>query len=236
VQAGETGRFALVSETGKMYRLGRQRAAFITAHVAAGDINEIVRRVEKVLSGVKLPQGYAFDVGKELVEQADRFNELWLTFGLCIALIYLVLGILTESFVWPIIVLAVVPVSVTVPIIILRLAGQRLVVSVLIGLIALSGMAVNNSILIVEAYRSRGLPGPAGVRQAVLSRLGALSATTGSSTLGLLPLLFAAGEGAAFMRSLAFVTLFGMLGSYAATLFIIPALISIGPGSGRVRR
>ena len=109
----------------------------------------------------------------------------------------------------------------------MRVAGQRLVVPVLIGLIVLSGMAVNNSILIVDAYRSRRARGPRAVADAVLSRLSALTATSGATVLGHLPLLFAAGAGAAFMRSLAFVIIWGIVGSYAATVLLIPALIGL---------
>jgi len=109
----------------------------------------------------------------------------------------------------------------------MRLAGQRLVVPVLIGLIVLSGMAVNNSILIVDAFKARGNRGAGGVTRAVMSRLSALTATSGATVLGHLPLLFASGEGAAFMRSLAFVIIWGIVGSYAATVFLIPALVSL---------
>jgi HAE1 family hydrophobic/amphiphilic exporter-1 len=184
---------------------------------------------------VPLGPGYAFDVGRDLVEQAGRFQALWLTFALCILLVYLVLGILTESFVWPWVILAVLPASTTLPLIIMRLSGQRLVVPVLIGLIVLSGMAVNNSILIVDAYRSRRAHGPQAVTKAVLSRLAALTATSGATVLGHLPLLFAQGDGAAFMRSLAFVIIWGIVGSYAATVLLIPALIGVAAdGAGLV--
>jgi multidrug efflux pump subunit AcrB len=234
-----TGSFSLSQEGGKLYRLNRQRAVYLTAHMEAGDIRQIVRAVEETLRSIATAPGYAFDVGRELVEQAERFQTLWVTFALCILLVYLVLGILTESFFWPFVILAVLPASITLPIIIMKLTGQRLVVPVLIGLIVLSGMAVNNSILIVDAYRSkyakderatRRRKGPRGdnaVTDAVMSRLSALTATSAVTILGHLPLLFAAGEGAAFMRSLAFVIIWGIAGSYAATVFLIPALLRL---------
>ncbi len=225
VPAGAAGGFSVLHEGGKLYRLNRQRAVYLTAHVEAGDIRSIVHGVEQTLRSVRLAPGYAFDIGRELVEQAGRFQELWLTFALCILLVFLVLGVLTESFAWPVVVLAVLPSSITLPLIIMRVTGQRLVVPVLIGLIVLSGMAVNNSILIVDAYRSRRDRGPRAVTQAVISRLAALTATSGVTVLGHLPLLFAPGDGAAFMRSLAFVIIWGIVGSYVATVLLIPALI-----------
>jgi multidrug efflux pump subunit AcrB len=233
VPAEATGSFGLSREGGKLYRLNRQRAVYLTAHVEAGDIRWIVRNVERALGTLNLASGYAFDVGRELVEQAERFRTLWLTFALCILLIYLVLGVLTESFLWPLVILAVLPASITLPLIIMRLTGQRLVVPVLIGLIVLSGMAVNNSILIVDAYRSRHSRAPGAVADAVLSRLSALTATSGVTVLGHLPLLFAAGEGAAFMRSLAFVIIWGIAGSYAATVLLVPALIGLASKGAR---
>jgi multidrug efflux pump subunit AcrB len=233
VPVESTGTFDVAREGGKLYRLNRQRAVYLTAHVEAGDIRRIVRNVEKALGSVSLASGYAFDVGRELVEQAGRFRTLWLTFALCILLVYLVLGVLTESFLWPLAILAVLPASITLPLIIMRLTGQRLVVPVLIGLIVLSGMAVNNSILIVDAYRSRRARGPRAVADAVLSRLSALTATSGATVLGHLPLLFAAGAGAAFMRSLAFVIIWGIVGSYAATVLFVPALIGMAGKGAR---
>jgi multidrug efflux pump subunit AcrB len=230
-----TGKFAVAREGGKLYRLNRQRAVYLTAHVAAGDIRGIVRDVGRTLSSLSMAPGYAFDIGRDLVEQADRFRTLWVTFALCIVLIYLVLGVLTESFAWPLAILAVLPASVTLPLTIMRLGGQRLVVPVLIGLIVLCGMAVNNSILIVDAYRSRGARGPRAVREAVLSRLSALSATSAVTVLGHLPLLFAAGQGAAFMRSLAFVIIWGIVGSYFSTILLVPALLGLASGKLRQR-
>ena len=232
VPVESVGRFDLVREGGKLYRLNRQRAVYLTAHVESGDIRRIVRNVESALGSVTLASGYAFDVGRDLVEQAERFRTLWVTFAFCILLIYLVLGVLTESFLWPLVVLAVLPASITLPLIIMRFTGHRLIVPVLIGLIVLSGMAVNNSILIVDAYRSRRAKGPRAVTEAVLSRLSALTATSGATVLGHLPLLFAAGMGAAFMRSLAFVIIWGIIGSYAATVLLVPALIGAATRDG----
>jgi len=236
VPVESTGRFDLAREGGKLYRLNRQRAVFLTAHVEAGDIRQIVRNVETALGSISLASGYAFDVGRDLVEQAGQFRTLWLTFAFCILLIYLVLGVLTESFLWPLIILAVLPASITLPLIIMRITGQRLVVAVLIGLIVLSGIAVNNSILIVDAYRSRRERGPRAVADAVLSRLSALTATSGATVLGHLPLLFAVGAGAAFMRSLAFVIIWGIVGSYAATVLFVPALIGMAGKGAPSRR
>ena len=228
--AQAAGTFSEVPQGGKLYRLNRQKAVYLTAHVAAGDIRQIVRTVEKTLGAVTLASGYAFDIGRDLVEQAERLQTLWVTFLLCIMLVFIVLGVLTESFRWPLVILAVLPASLTLPLTLMRLSGQRLVVPVLIGLIVLSGMAVNNSILIVDAYRSRGARGPRAVTEAVLSRLSALTATSAATILGHLPLLFAAGEGAAFMRSLAFVIIWGIAGSYAATITLVPALIGVVSG------
>ena len=236
VPVESAGSFVLAREGGKLYRLNRQRAVYLTAHVEAGDIRGIVRNVETALGSVSLASGYAFDVGRDLVEQAEQFRTLWLTFALCILLIYLVLGVLTESLLWPLVILAVLPASVTLPLIIMRLTGQRLVVPVLVGLIVLSGMAVNNSILIVDAFRSRRACGPRVVADAVLSRLSALTATSGATVLGHLPLLFAAGAGAAFMRSLAFVIIWGIAGSYAATVLLVPALIGLAAKGARQKR
>jgi multidrug efflux pump subunit AcrB len=247
-----TGSFFIAKEGGKLYRLNRQRAVYLTAHVEAGDIRQIVIGVERALGTLKLAPGYAFDVGRDLTEQAEKFQTLWLTFALCILLVYLVLGTLTESFFWPLVILAVLPASITLPLIIMKVTGQRLIIPVLIGLIVLSGMAVNNSILIVDAYRATGRrsdgerkrSSPADgsisrtnpVTEAVVSRLSALTATSGVTILGHLPLLFAAGQGASFMRSLAFVIIWGIAGSYAATIFVIPALLSLAAKrSGLVR-
>ncbi len=169
VPAQATGGFFLSGEGGKLYRLNRQRVVYLTAHMEAGDIGQIVRGVEKTLSSLSMAPGYALEVGRDLVEQAERFQTLWVTFALCTMLVYLVLGILTESFLWPLVILAVLPASITLPLIIMKLTGQRLVEPVLIGLIVLSGMAVNNSILIVDAYRAGSRAREASARRAWLS-------------------------------------------------------------------
>lgn len=220
------GEFAKEREGGKIYRLDRQRAVYLSVNVASGDIGTLVRDIRSALASISLPRGYAFEVGRGMIEESERLGRLWLTLGLCLVLIYLLLGVLTESFIWPLVILAVIPVSVALPLAILAVAGRRIVAPVLVGLVILSGMAVNNSILIVDAFRARGGSGSAAIRGALTSRLSALTATTATTLAGLVPLLLTSGGGNTFMRSLAFVMFWGLLGSYLATLTCIPALLS----------
>ena len=243
---GGLARLGVRAEGGKIFRKDRQRAVYITVHAAGGALDAAVGRIRETLAGVALPPGYAFELDREVRELNESFRLLWIALGLSAVFIYVVLAGFGESLGSPIAVLSILPTSLAFPVVAYALLGEPIRVPILVGFIMLSGMVVNNSILVIDAIRDRlrgtgpravGAEGSMGAERmrsalhgAIRGRIRPLLITSVATIAGTVPLLFARSQGAGFLSALAFVVFWGMLGSLASTILIVPALAAAAPG------
>lgn len=149
----QTGGFRAGTEPSKLYRKNRQKAVFFSLQTPLKSVDEIEALLWRGLNQLELPEGYAFEPDDKLEELDRYFRILWGLFLLALLLIYLLLGAERESVTDPLIILAVIPLSLSFPLTGLFLMGKTMTTSVLIGFIVLTGMVVNNAILIVQRYR-----------------------------------------------------------------------------------
>jgi hydrophobic/amphiphilic exporter-1 (mainly G- bacteria), HAE1 family len=243
---GRLARLAVRPEGGKIYRTDRQRTASLTVHPAGGSIDTAVRRIRAALVGLRLPPGYALEMDRQVRELDESFRRLWFALGLSAVFVFVVLAGFSDSLASPLAVLSVLPPSLAVPVIACAVQGQPLRVPVLVGVIMLSGMAVNNSILVIDEARARVCSGLAvegrdgsprvprrlvrgALHRAVRARARPLLVTSLATVAGTIPLLFARGQAGGFLSGLALVVFWGMLGSLGATLLVVPALLSAAP-------
>ena len=118
----------------------------------------------------------------------------------------------------------------------LAVFGTALELSVIIGCIILSGMAVNNSILIYDGYqaaRAGEKEANQGILKAMFGRLKPLVLTSGTTVIGSVPLLIAAGGVTGFSGTLAFVIIFGVSAAVLASLLFLPVLLQLSTLSRR---
>jgi len=225
-------------EGAKIYRLNRQRAVFLTLHISGHSFEQTLREIRRALGRVPLPKGYAFELDREVIRLAGSYRLLWLALTLATLFLYIVLAALSESLGAPLLILSMLPCSLAFPVLAALLLGEPVSIPILVGLIMLSGMVLTSSILVVGDLRWRlaGL-GPAtlalrvraGIRLAVRKWIQPLLITSCAAVAGTLPLLFTRVQGKSFTSTLAFVMLWGILGSLFSTLFILPALCSLFP-------
>jgi len=112
----------------------------------------------------------------------------------------------------------------------LLVTGQSLSVVVFIGVIMLSGIVVNNGIVLIDyinQLRRGGMEKMKALREAGLVRLRPIIMTTLTTVLGLLPMALGLGEGAEIRAPMALTVIGGLLGATALTLLVIPALYSL---------
>ena len=218
------------AEGGRISRVDRQRTVTLTVHAAAVRLDAAAARIHEALSALALPAGYAVELDREVKELDDSFRLLWAALGLSAVFVFLVLAGFGESLLAPLAVLSILPVSLAFPLAAYTLRGEPLRVPVLVGFILLAGMVVNNSILVIDAIRERlGRGGrQAGLRGAlhlgIRSRIRPLLITSAATIAGTIPLAFSRVQGAGYLSSLAFVVAWGMLGSLASTILVVPAL------------
>jgi multidrug efflux pump len=157
-------------------------------------------------------------------------QQLFFTFLLALAVVYLVLAAQFESFVHPVIIMVTVPLALLGAVLGLRLYGLTVNIFSEIAVIMLIGIAAKNGVLIVEfanQLRDRGVTFVDALVGAAVTRLRPVLMTSLCTAFGALPLLLASGAGAEQRRPIGIVVFYGMLVSVFLTLFAVPTAYAI---------
>ena len=154
-------------------------------------------------------------------------STLWLVLA-AVVTIYIVLGVLYESFIHPITILSTLPSAAVGALLALMISGQDLGVVGIIGIILLIGIVNKNAIMMIDfaldAERNQGLKPQDAIHRAALLRFRPILMTTMAALLGALPLMFATGYGAELRRPLGIAIVGGLIASQLLTLFTTPVI------------
>ncbi len=221
------------------------RAATISAYLTPGyTIGDGLAFLENAAQEVLKGQAQ-IDYSGQSREFKESTSDIYLTFLLALAFIYLVLSAQFESFRDPLIIMLTVPLSMTGALLALWLSGGTLNIYSQVGLVTLIGLITKHGILIVEfsnQLRARGQPMFEAVAEAAGLRLRPILMTTGAMVLGAVPLAIAVGAGAESRQDIGWVIVGGILVGTLFTLFVIPVVYTYlagpvnveAPGSGEV--
>lgn len=165
--------------------------------------------------------------GSTLAFQAALGSTIWLIVAAVVAM-YIVLGILYESFIHPVTILSTLPSAGVGALLALMLAGNELDVIAIIGIILLIGIVKKNAIMMIDfalaAEREQGMAPRDAIFQACLLRFRPILMTTLAALLGALPLMLSTGVGAELRRPLGIGMVGGLLVSQVLTLFTTPVI------------
>ncbi|MEP9371060.1 efflux RND transporter permease subunit [Mesorhizobium sp. KR1-2] len=195
--------------------------------VTTGDGLATIEDIAKPL----LPSGFFVDYSGQSRLEKEQGNTILIAFGLAVVVIYLVLAAQFESFRDPLIIMMSVPLSIFGAIIPLNLGLGTLNIYTQVGLITLIGLITKHGILLVEfANQQREEHGLSRVEAIVASakvRLRPILMTTAAMALGVVPLIKAAGAGAAARYSMGLVIFSGILVGTIFTLFVVPMFYTL---------
>ncbi|RON18383.1 acriflavine resistance protein B [Pseudomonas brassicacearum] len=159
--------------------------------------------------------------------QSSLASQPWLILAALVA-VYIILGVLYESFVHPLTIISTLPSAGLGAVIMLWICGQDFSIMALIGLVLLIGIVKKNGILMIDfaldAQRNRGLPQEEAIFQACITRFRPIIMTTLAALLGALPLMLGYGTGAELRQPLGIAVVGGLLVSQALTLFTTPVI------------
>jgi multidrug efflux pump len=208
----------------------RLRAVRITATLAPGySIDDGLKAMDAAAKAT-LPPTAQTDLDNQSREFRKSGAEIYLTFVLALAFIYLVLSAQFESFVHPFVIMLSVPLSMTGALVALWLAGQTLNIYSQVGLVTLVGLITKHGILIVEfanQLRDKGESLMDAIVDAATLRLRPIVMTTGAMVLGAVPLATAFGAGAESRIPIGLVIVGGMLFGTLLTLFVVPTAYTL---------
>ncbi len=202
------------------------RISFNLAEGAAlGDAVKAIKQAEKDL-GMPVSIDTTFQGAAAAFEIALK-NELWLILA-AIVVMYIVLGVLYESYIHPVTILSTLPSAGVGALLALMLARTDLDVIGIIGIILLIGIVKKNAIMMVDfaldAERTQGLTPEDAIYQACLLRFRPILMTTMAALLGALPLMLGSGMGSEMRQPLGITMVGGLIVSQVLTLFTTPVI------------
>jgi multidrug efflux pump len=209
--------------------LGQFPAATITFNLAPGaSLGGAVSAIKAVQQELKIPESVQLSFqGAALAFQGTLSSTLWLILAAIIT-VYIVLGVLYESYIHPVTILSTLPSAGIGALLALMIAGQDVGVVAIIGIILLIGIVKKNAIMMIDfalqAERGAGKPPREAIYQAALLRLRPILMTTFAAMLGALPLMLAGGMGAELRRPLGLAMVGGLAVSQVLTLFTTPVI------------
>ncbi|MGE8215988.1 MAG: MdtB/MuxB family multidrug efflux RND transporter permease subunit [Stenotrophomonas maltophilia] len=209
--------------------VGQFPAVTFSFNLAPGaSLGEAVQAIDGARAAIGLPTG----VELRLQGAADAFraslsSTLWLVLA-AVVVMYLVLGVLYESFIHPITILSTLPSATVGALLALLLSGRSLDLIAVIGIVLLIGLVKKNAIMMIdfalEAEREFGLAPRQAIHQAALLRFRPILMTTLAALFGAIPLMFASGSGAELRQPLGVVMVGGLIVSQVLTLFTTPVI------------
>ena len=202
------------------------------------DLGKIATAIDGIIADTKVPAG--LDVTLRGMVQGMRASFQSFGLGLCLAvvLLYLILVAQFRSFVDPFIILIAVPPGITGVMLTLWLTGTTLNVMSLMGVVMLVGIAVSNSILIVEFtrhLREDGMDVREAVALACRVRLRPVLMTSLATIIGLMPMALKLGAGSESYAPLARAIIGGLSVSVVLTVFLVPVAYLLIHGRGERR-
>jgi multidrug efflux pump subunit AcrB len=190
------------------------------------DLGKLSGSVDRIVSNTKLPASVAVTVRGTVEAMFASFRSFAIGLTLSVALLYLILVAQFRSYIDPFIILLALPPGITGVLIALTTTGTTLNVMSLMGIVMLSGIAMSNSILIVE-FAHHLLEEGLGVREAVVTacrvRLRPVLMTSLATIIGLMPMALKLGEGSESYAPLARALIGGLTASVILTVFLVPA-------------
>ncbi len=191
-------------------------------------LGEAVNAIKQAQQQLDLPADISVHFqGATLAFEAALSSTLWLILAAVVAM-YIVLGVLYESFIHPVTILSTLPTAGVGALLALMLAGSELDVIAIIGIILLIGIVKKNAIMMIDfalaAERDQGMTPYEAIYQACLLRFRPILMTTLAALLAALPLMLSTGVGAELRRPLGICMVGGLVVSQVLTLFTTPVI------------
>lgn len=227
VPLSQVARVTLSEGPNVIWREAMNRRFSIDASIQGRDLGSVVSDIKKGLRNVKLPQDYFVVFGGQFQNQQRATKSLLLGTAVALTVVFMLLFVALGSASHAGIILTTVPSAFIGGVASLLITGQTLNVSSAVGFIALFGIAVQNSLVLLTQTRdfiAQGHRKEQAIRLASVQRLRPKLMTASCAALGLVPILLSGGVGAEIEKPLAIVLVGGLATSTLFTLLVLPAV------------
>ena len=212
----------------EIYRRNQNRISKVMANMDAGkSLDKVAEEIRQAMKGIELPVNYSVTVTGEEEKRQESMNSLLFALALSVILVYMVLASQFESLLHPFTILLTIPLAVVGAILLFFLTGTTINMMGVIGIVMLVGIAVNNSIILVDRINQLKADGTGltdAIVQAGQQRIRPIIMTTLTTILALLPMTFSFGEGASLRSPMAIAVIGGLVTSTLMSLMVIPCV------------
>ena len=211
-------------------RNGEQIMQVTYAFDSSYKIGNAQKVAEKIASEIDMPDGVKVNFGGVSELLTDGFNDLYFAAAMAVFIVYFVMAVQFESFIYPLIILFTVPLALIGAVAALFLSGTGVGISALIGIVVLIGVVVNNGIVMVDfilQMKAKGFSTDQAIIISGRSRLRPILMTALTTILGLIPIAFSTGKGSEISRGMAFTVIGGLVASTYLTLVVVPVAFKL---------
>lgn len=211
-------------------REDKQDMVTVEANLQGRVLGEVTNDINAKLKSLSIPNGYSINFGGNQKQMAESFSSLGLALGASLALVYMILVVLYESFLTPFIRMMALPCAIIGAFVLLALTGQTLNLMSMIGLIMLEGLASKNGTLLIDytnTLMKRGLNLRDALIESGVTRLRPIIMTSATMIVSMLPVALSIGEGTEMKKSMAIVIIGGMVASTALSPIILPVIYTL---------
>ena len=231
IRIGDIADFQEAESPQSINRDAQSRYMSVTAQLEDGyNIGLVSRDVEEALADYEIPEGYTVEMIGEDETINDAMGQLYQMLALALVFIYLIMVAQFQSLLSPFIIMFTIPLAFTGGFLGLLLADMEISVIAMIGFVMLSGIIVNNGIVLVDytnQLRREGMEKREALVQAGKDRLRPIVMTALTTILGLLTMAMGVGMGSEMVQPMAIVTIGGLLYGTLLTLFVVPCIYDL---------
>ncbi|MFA0964723.1 efflux RND transporter permease subunit [Roseivirga sp. BDSF3-8] len=229
-EAVQLGQFVTVIEgsgPSRLERLDRTTTVTVKAQVVGRPVGTVGTEVNEMVARLDMPEGVDYQMGGQLERQGEAFGSLFIALFASLALVYLIMVALYDSYAYPFVVMFSLPLAIIGALLALALTGSSLSIFSILGMIMLIGLVAKNAILVVDftnQLKAAGLEVKQALIKATQVRIRPILMTTLAMAIGMLPIALASGAGAEWKNGLAWVLIGGLTSSMFLTLIVVPVI------------
>jgi len=231
VRLGEVATLKEAMAPKEIYHSNQIRVGKVMADLKKGaSLDKISTEIQTKISAIDLPADYRFKIAGEEQKRQESWTNLRFALLLSIVLVYMVLAAKFESLVHPFVILLSIPFAIVGTIILFYILGQTFNMMALIGIIMLGGIAVNDSIILVDRInqlRELGMEKRTAIAQAGQQRLRPILMMSIITIFALVPLTLGFGDSVSLRAPMALAVIGGMVTSTLLTLLVIPCVYDL---------